>query len=160
MTAVKDNLLDYFVKAVATHEGFFVTEAEAKVRKMIWPTPAQKNNNPINLEAWGSHPIKLGYVQFPTIALGWKAAKRQCERNIFERKLSFFKFFAGERDKNQDVILGGYAGFRPRNKGNDPEAYATFVLQYLHEHWSLFPPVYVGESVATIETVISSLVAA
>lgn len=142
----RNDFVHVFTSQCARMEGFFVTEETAKAQRIMWPTIAQKNANPINLRAWGSFPKEAGYAKFPgppvtawhnvTAASeqcveGWKAAMRQCERNIFERPLTFVTFFAGERDDKGVVLPGGYPGFAPAADANKPLTYAQFVVSQL-----------------------------
>jgi hypothetical protein len=65
----RQELLDKLARAIAENEGFFVTEAQAKARKIRFPTRAQINANPGNLRAWRGtkgrpYPTSGGYVDF------------------------------------------------------------------------------------------------
>jgi hypothetical protein len=129
-----------FAEACARKEGFYVTEQEAKERQTRYPTIATRNNNPLNLRKWGAYPIRDGFANFvkvtrgkqvPDLEAGWRAAKFQVRKNIVERRLSFFTFFAGERNSAGAVV--GYPGFAPESDGNNPTEYALFVLTALKE---------------------------
>ena len=68
----RQELLDRLARAIAENEGFFVTEAQAKARKIRYPTRAEINANPGNLRAWRDakgqpYPTSGGYVDF----VGW-----------------------------------------------------------------------------------------
>jgi hypothetical protein len=78
------------------------------------------------IKSW-EHP----YVAASQCPEGWRAAIRQCDRNIFDRHLTYFTFFAGERNHDGSVIKNGYPGFAPKQDGNDPLGYANFVIDYL-----------------------------
>ena len=104
----KRNTLDSFVDAIARFEGFYVPRSRA-----------QRNNNPGNLRSWGRNPIVAGFVKFPTLEAGWAALRRQCERNIYERKLNCYEFFGGKK--------GVYPGYAPDSDGNHSRQYAAFV---------------------------------
>lgn len=132
----KPNLISTIANAIGKKEGFFVTPAQwlAMGKKLPegWKpgdpiTLAQKNNNPGNLRSWGDYPKYKGYVKFPNPETGWAKLKRQVELNI-NRHLTFLQFFAGKRDKEGNVIPGGYSGFAPAQDGNDPVGYAEFVV--------------------------------
>lgn len=45
-------LIDAMAEAMATKEGFYVTEKQARQRGIKWPTIAQKCCNPGNIRAW------------------------------------------------------------------------------------------------------------
>lgn len=160
---VRTSFIQAFCDACATKEGFYVTEAEAKQRKIVWPTMAQRNNNPLNIRTWGSHPRRNGYVHFVPdpergVAItkehpGWRAAQKQVTRNVFDRGLTFREFFAGQRNEDGSLKRNGYPGFAPAADNNDPIAYAQFVLQWMCDHWVL------GKAVSqfTIDSQIKSM---
>lgn len=165
--------LVYAVAEAGAHqEGFYITEEQAKARKIKWPTVAQINNNPGNLAIWGSHPIRHGFVHFlpdvvkpgqelPKDHAGWKALRRQYERMIFERHLTFFTMYAGQRDANGNVIPGGYPGYASKQASplNDPTQYATFVLSWLKTNWEpLSSQSKAYKDSITINTPVESLV--
>ena len=99
----QQRLVELVSEAAAIVAGFYVTEEEAKQRKLLWPTPTQLNNNPANLSVWGSHQVRHGLVHFmPDVASelpkdhnGWKAARKQFERCIFDRHFTFSELFIG-----------------------------------------------------------------
>lgn len=173
---LRESLIQCWMEACAHEEGFYVTEAQAKARKMAWPTIAQKNNNPLNLRTWGSHPIRNGYVHFlpdvqlgaplPKTHAGWKAAYTQSMRAIFEKKfmaggkptrgLTLFEIYAGQRDAAGNVVKGGYSGWAPSKDSNNPKAYAEFVLNYLRANWDPFTT-FPGAAQFTINSVAESL---
>lgn len=145
---LRSSFINAMAEAGATEEGFYITEDQAKQRKIKWPTVAQLNNNPGNLVMWGSHPIRYGFVHFlpdvgrpgdplPKDHTGWKALRRQYERMIFERHLTFYTMYAGQRDADGNVIKGGYSGYAPKqaHSSNDPWRYACDVVAWLKLHW-------------------------
>lgn len=172
VAVLRASLVNAVAEAGATEEGFYVTEDQAKQRKIKWPTIAQLNNNPGNLAVWGSHPIRYGFVHFlpdivkpgqplPKDHTGWKALRRQYERMIFERHLTFFTMYAGQRDVHGNVIKGGYSGYASKQASplNDPERYASHVLAWLKSNWeplSSKPQPY--KDTVTINTVVETLV--
>jgi hypothetical protein len=135
----RNQLIVEFSEAIGTNEGFYLTESECRARKQAFPTVAQRHNNPGNLRAWGSYPIEDGYAQFDKLANGWQALRRQCERNIFDRDLTFLEFFAGQRNPDGSLVhpTQSYSGFAPasdadRKHGiNHPQVYAQFVFDRL-----------------------------
>lgn len=169
--AQRASLVSAIAEAGAHEEGFYVTEDQAKKRKIKWPTLAQLNNNPGNLAMWGSHPIRYGFVHFlpdvkpgeplPKDHPGWKALRRQYERMIFERHLTFYTMYAGQRDEQGNVIKGGYPGYASKQASslNDPVRYATDVLNWLKANWEPLkaaPQAY--KDSVTINTVVESLI--
>ncbi len=106
-------------------------------------------NNPGNLRRWGRTPVWVptgqgdrpatpeerkrgkGYAKFPTIEAGWRALKKQIEKNVFVRGLTMRQFFGGGK---------GYAGFAPSKDGNYPTKYASYVMEPIGD--SIDIPVY------------------
>lgn len=131
-------------QAIAEKEGFFVTEAQAKARKIPYPTRAQRNANPGNLRAWRdakgrAYPTSGGYVDFVAWACerfpglsheelsrraideGWRVLKVLVEQYIDGR-------YTGGRPPTIEEMFQIYA---PASDGNDPAAYARFVAAKL-----------------------------
>lgn len=137
-------LVELVANAIATKEGFFVTEQQWRSQGRTLPagwkpgdpiTVAQRNRNPGNLRSWGSFPVVNGYAQFPEAVRGWAALRRQVQLNLL-RKLSFRTFFAGQRKPDGSLIdpRRSYPGFCPRGDGsNNPDEYAAFVVTYLKQ---------------------------
>ena len=114
----REELIDAFAYAIGKREGFYNIGPN--------PTRAQRNRNPGNMRPWTGclYPKdKDNFVVFPTIQEGWMFLKKQCDRNIFIRHLTFNEFFQGK--------FGVYAGFAPASDGNKPNAYAAFVVSVL-----------------------------
>jgi hypothetical protein len=137
----KEQLLHTFSDAIANREGFFMSPSQCKRTHNFkrlpdgtidYRTVAARNNNPGNLRSWGTRPVVDGYASFPTPADGWKALRSQVKKNVFERKLSFREFFAGERKPNGQLRRkDSYPGFAPAADSNDAVGYAESVLRYL-----------------------------
>lgn len=71
------------------------------------------------------------FAQFGTETQGWEALYRQIELNA-AKGLTFYTFFAGERDGAGNVIPGGYYGYAPAGHGsNQPNVYANTVSSLL-----------------------------
>lgn len=132
----REQLLESFAACIATEEGFFVEGS----------LPA-RHSNPGNLTAWGKWPVDHGYVVFDSDETGWEALRKQCAKNIFDRRLTFLEFFAGKP--------GVYAGFCPAptgsalTKGNDPHKYASDAVKWVNHKLGV---------AAELGTVISGLV--
>lgn len=60
----RDELVRIIAEAIATKEGFYVTQAGAAMLKIAWPTRAQRNYNPGNLRSWTGWPVWQGYAKF------------------------------------------------------------------------------------------------
>lgn len=124
-------------------------------------TLAQMNNNPGNIRYWPGAVTIYGYASFPTVESGWKALHGQIETNVFgisrnwprrrTHPMSFYEFFAGQRDKDGNVLPLGYPGYAPAADSNHPRVYAAYVLDHLKK---TFPAL----ASATLETPIKSLI--
>lgn len=135
----RQELLDRLARAIAENEGFFVTEAQAKARKIRFPTRAQINANPGNLRAWRArgrpYPMNGGYVDF----VGWAShqfpgvPREEMSRRALDEGWRILRVLAGQ------YIDGLYTGgkpptveemfrtYAPASDGNDPASYARFV---------------------------------
>lgn len=136
----RQELLDKLSRAIAENEGFFVTNAQAKARRIRYPTRAQINANPGNLRAWRdakgqTYPTGGGYVDF----VAWAshrfpgAAREELSRRAIEEGWRILRVLAGQ------YIDGRYTGgkpptveemfrtYAPATDGNDPAGYARFV---------------------------------
>jgi hypothetical protein len=155
----KEQLLHTFSDAIANREGFFMSPSQCKRTHNFkrlpdgtidYRTVAARNNNPGNLRSWGTRPVVDGYASFPTPADGWKALRSQVKKNVFERKLSFREFFAGERKPSGQLKRkGSYPGFAPAADNNDTVGYAEFVLRYL-KHLHLLPGTTIDTKIYTL----------
>lgn len=105
------NLVDKIADAIARFEGFHKLGSVA-----------QRQNNPGNLRSWGKVPVIGGYASFATVEDGWRALRRQVQKNI-GRGLTLQEFFAGKP--------GVYAGYSPASDGNHPTLYAAYVARRL-----------------------------
>lgn len=140
----RQELLDKLARAIAENEGFFVTEAQAKARKIRFPTRAQINANPGNLRAWRDakgqpYPTNGGYVDF----VAWASrqfpgvSSEEMSRRALDEGWRILRVLAGQ------YLDGRYTGgkpptveemfrtYAPASDGNDPEAYARFVASKL-----------------------------
>jgi hypothetical protein len=140
----RQELLDKLARAIAENEGFFVTEAQAKARKMRFPTRAQINANPGNLRTWRDakgrpYPTSGGYVDF----VAWAserfpgAAREEMSHRALQEGWRILRVLAGQ------YIDGRYTGgkpptveemfrtYAPASDGNDPAGYARFVARRL-----------------------------
>ena len=136
----RQELLDKLAQAIAENEGFFVKAAQAKARKIHFPTRAQINANPGNLRAWRDakglpYPTSGGYVDF----VGWAShqfpgmSREEMSRCALDEGWRILRVLAGQ------YIDGRYTGgkpptveemfrtYAPASDGNDPAGYALFV---------------------------------
>ena len=72
----RQELIERVAQAIAEKEGFYLTEAQAKRRRIRYPSRAQRNANPGNVRAWRDargkrYPTDGGYVDF----LAWASAR-------------------------------------------------------------------------------------
>lgn len=137
-------LIQKLARAIAEKEGFFVTEAQAKARKIPYPTRAQRNANPGNIRAWRDakrrpYPISGGYVDF----VAWASerfpgvSREEMSRRALEEGWRILRVLVGQ------YLDGRYTGgepprieemfrvYAPAADGNDPAGYARFVAAKL-----------------------------
>lgn len=132
---LRNDVIALIVERIAQFEGYRVTAKQAKQSRAVFPTLAQKNNNPGNLRSWGTRPIVGGYAQFPTPEEGFKALRTQVDK-VIKKGVTFHEFFAGKPNV--------YPGYAPAADHNQPVPYSTFVA-------AAFPG-------ATRDTIIESLI--
>lgn len=124
----KSQLISGIASAISKMEGYGLLTSLAR-----------KNNNPGNLRTWSGVPSVGGFAKFKRAEDGWKALYQQIESNIFgkgradsfparaKEGLTLKEFFAGQRDHNNETIVGGYPGYAPAADNNKPEHYAKYV---------------------------------
>lgn len=95
--------------SIATMEGFYKAGSRA-----------QRQNNPANLRRWGRVPVLDGFCNFPTLADGWTALRKQVDKNV-GRDLTLYEFFGGKPNV--------YPGYAPDSDGNRSRHYAEFVAK-------------------------------
>lgn len=136
----REELIQKLARAIAEKEGFFVTEAQAKARKIPYPTRAQRNANPGNIRAWRDakrrlYPMSGGYVDFVTWASERfpGASREETSRRALEEGWRILRVLAGQ------YLDGRYTGgqaptieemfrvYALAADGNDPAGYARFV---------------------------------
>lgn len=137
-----DALVDAVARAIATKEGFYVSETDARRRGMRWPTIAQRLCNPGNLRSWRGaegkpYPRAHGYVDFLgwarqqygnatnlqdlAVAEGWRCLKRLVQSYLDGR------YHGGRRPSPREM----FAVYAPATDHNDPDLYAKFVADRL-----------------------------
>ena len=140
----REELIQKLARAIAEKEGFFVTEAQAKARKMQCPTRAQRNANPGNIRAWRDakrrpYPADGGYVDF----VAWASARfpgvsrEEVSRQALEEGWRILRVLVGQyidgryTDGKPPTIDGMFRVYAPASDGNDPAGYARFVANRL-----------------------------
>jgi len=137
-------LVDRLARAIAEKEGFYVTEAQARERKIPYPTLAQRNANPGNIRRWADargkpYPTHRGYVDF----VAWAsdrypgASREEISRRALEEGWRVLRVLIGQ------YLDGRYTGgqtptfeqmfrvYAPSADNNDPAGYARFVAAKL-----------------------------
>lgn len=148
------SLVDRIARAIAHHEGFFVTALEASRRKIKWPTVSRRLRNPGNLVRWAAY-VNGQLVQYPRVPIiGSDGIKRFYvdfggEVEVKQKDGTVKKvLLAGEEEGwrclkvlVQKYIDGKYTGGKPptliemMNKyapsadANDPDVYAKFIAK-------------------------------
>lgn len=135
-------LIAAIADAISHQEGFWVTEAEAKSRKISFPTPAQRNANPGNIRKWydrsgNLYPTHNGYIDF----VQWSsdhfpgATHEDIAREALDEgwrilRLLVSQYIDGHYTSGKLPTLDEmFAVYAPSADGNRPKAYAQFVAQ-------------------------------
>lgn len=134
------DLIHRLSKAIAEHEGYYVTEKEARDRGIKYPTRAQRQYNPGNIRKWKdragmSYPRTGGYVDFMAWAVEqWPnmafTAQRQNAEEEGWRVLGALvgQYLLGQYTGNGIPTLRQmFAVYAPAADGNDPDSYARVV---------------------------------
>lgn len=142
-------LIDAMAEAMATKEGFYVSEEQARARGIRWPTVAQRCCNPGNVRAWqdaggrwypttgglGPDGRPRGYVDFVAWARARHGEKPEEELRrlalaegwrVLKRQIEIYlsgRHTDGRRPSPREM----FRKYAPKADGNDPEAYADFV---------------------------------
>jgi hypothetical protein len=140
----RQELIGKLAPAIAEKEGFFVTETQAKARKIPYPTRAQRNANPGNIRAWRDarrrpYPARGGYVDFVAWAsAGFPGASREeLSQRAVEEGWRILRVLVGQyldgkytqgKPPTVEEMLRVYA---PAADGNDPAGYARFLAARL-----------------------------
>jgi hypothetical protein len=139
----RQELIQKLSEAIAEMEGFYITEAQAKARKIPYPTLAQRNSNPGNIRRWRRlgkpYPVSNNFVDFKAWAKetfpGMDASN--LEQAAINEGWRILKILVGQ------YIDGLYTGGRPPTfeemfriyapaaDKNNPQKYADFVAKKL-----------------------------
>jgi hypothetical protein len=134
----KRELIDKISHAIAHKEGFFVTEAQARARKIRFPTKAQRNANPGNIREWKDgrpYPTDGGYVDF----VAWAsdrfpgATREELSQRAIDEGWRILRVLVGQyvtgryTQGKPPTLQEMFRVYAPAADGNDPEGYAQFV---------------------------------
>jgi hypothetical protein len=140
----REELIQKLARAIGEKEGFYITESQAKARRMRYPTRPQRNANPGNIRTWKDatgrlYPTDGGYVDFVAWAAGKfpgasheEISRRALEeggrvlRRLIERYLE--GRYTGGKPPTLAEMFRVYA---PASDGNNPDGYARFVADRL-----------------------------
>lgn len=103
-------------EACARMEGFYVTAAQARARRIMHPTGAQRHNNPGNIMDLAHYRAtgQFRLQQYATVAEGFRAAEDWWMRRIREGK----------------TLRQAIHRYAPEGHGNnDPQAYTAHVAR-------------------------------
>jgi len=135
----REELIYRLVQAIAEHEGFFVTEDQAKARKIKFPTLAQRNANPGNIRSWKDaagrqYPQSMGYVDFVTWASGRfpGASPEELRRRAVEEgwrilRVLVGQYLDGKYTGHPPTLYEMFGKYAPASDSNDPQNYARVV---------------------------------
>ena len=136
----RSELIERIAQAIAEHEGFYVTEAQAKSRKIRYPTCAQRNANPGNLRAWRDakgrpYPTSGGYVDF----VAWASerfpgvSREEISHRAIEEGWRILRVLVGQylggryTQGKSPTVEEMFRVYAPSADGNHPANYARFV---------------------------------
>lgn len=135
----RQELIERLAQAIAEYEGFFVTEEEARRRKIRWPTRAQRNANPGNIRRWRKDGIEYprtdGYVDF--VAWARRQRPRAGERELREKAeregWRILRVLIGQYLSSSPrlTLIEMFSRYAPSADGNDPKRYAEYVARRL-----------------------------
>jgi hypothetical protein len=143
----RKELIQKLARAIAEKEGFFVTEAQAKARKIPYPTRAQRNANPGNIRAWRDakrrpYPTSGGYVDF----VAWAAerfpgaSREEMSRRALEEGWRILRVLIGQyldgkyTQGKPPTVEEMFRVYAPATDGNHPANYARFVARKIGAH--------------------------
>jgi hypothetical protein len=136
----RQELIERIAQAIAEKEGFYLTEAQAKRRRIRYPSRAQRSANPGNVRAWRDargkrYPVDGGYVDFvawvssryPSLA-GETLAQKAVEEGWRVLRVLVGQYIDGRYTEGKPPsIVEMFRVYAPGTDGNDPEGYARFV---------------------------------
>ncbi|MCL4783449.1 MAG: hypothetical protein KJZ70_10480 [Bryobacterales bacterium] len=136
----RQELIERITQAIAEKEGFYLTEAQARKRRIRYPSRAQRNANPGNVRTWRDargkrYPTDGGYVDFvawasaryPGLA-GETLAQKAVEEGWRILRVLVGQYIDGRYTEGKPPsLIEMFRAYAPGADGNDPEVYARFV---------------------------------
>lgn len=140
----RQELIGRIVQSIAEKEGFHLTEAQAKRRRIRYPSRAQRNANPGNVRTWRDargkqYPTDGGYVDF----VAWASARypglagEALNQKAIEEGWRVLRVLVGQyidgryTEGKPPSIIAMFRVYAPDTDGNDPEGYARSVAAKL-----------------------------
>lgn len=135
-------LIEKIARAIAKHEGFYITPEQAEQLGIRWPTLAQRLCNPGNIRRWANragipYPTTHGYVDF----LAWARLREPHVSQDEQREIALAEGWRVLRVLIEQYITGRYHNGRspslremfhtyaPASDNNRPDAYAEAVAR-------------------------------
>lgn len=140
----RQELIERIAQAIAEKEGFYLSEAQARKRRIRYPSRAQRNANPGNVRAWRDargkrYPTEGGYVDF----VAWASARypglagETLNQKALEEGWRVLRVLVGQyidgryTEGKPPSLIEMFRVYAPGTDGNDPEGYARFVAAKL-----------------------------
>jgi hypothetical protein len=140
----RKELIERIAQAIAEKEGFDLSEAQARKRRVRYPSRAQRNANPGNVRTWRDargkrYPTDGGYVDF----VAWASARYPGLASDAVRQKAgvegwrILRVLAGQyidgryTEGKPPSLIEMFRVYAPGTDGNDPEGYARFVAAKL-----------------------------
>lgn len=140
----RKELIEGIAQAIAEKEGFYLTEAQAKRRRIRYPSRAQRNANPGNVRAWRDargkrYPTDGGYVDF----VAWASARypglagEALSQKALHEGWRVLRVLVGQyidgryTEGKPPSLIEMFRVYAPGADGNNPEGYARFVAAKL-----------------------------
>lgn len=136
----RQELIERIAQTIAEKEGFYLTEAQAKRRRIRYPSRAQRNANPGNVRSWRDargkrYPTDGGYVDF----VAWASARypglagESLNQKALDEGWRVLHVLVGQyidgryTEGKPPSTVEMFQVYAPGTDGNDPEGYARFV---------------------------------
>ena len=140
----RQELIQSIAQAIAEKEGFYLSETQARKRRMRYPSRAQRNANPGNVRSWRDargkrYPIDGGYVDF----IAWASVRypgltgEALNQKALEEGWRVLRVLVGQyidgryTEGSPPSLIEMFRVYAPGTDGNDPEGYARFVAAKL-----------------------------
>ena len=140
----RKELIEGIAQAIAEKEGFYLSEAQARKRRIRYPSRAQRNANPGNVRSWRDargkrYPIDGGYVDF----IAWASVRypgltgEALNQKALEEGWRVLRVLVGQyidgryTEGSPPSLIEMFRVYAPGTDGNDPEGYAKSVADKL-----------------------------